>query len=251
MADIRINDHLIIPFGTAKKWDVSNVQLKYATTTGIYLETSVPCVYIDRAKQTPMLCAEARRYLGDEVWDASNADDDDQAGCLSAIQATIKQYMPAPTQYELKFLDLYFEEMAKAASFHTKHSSEKVRSERPYYRSWWSILLPVPEAQLYCPDPLEDEYRADPKHNFRVDFCFWDGAQLVGVEIDGWEPQGYAADVRRNRLLQRSGVELIHITNRELEQYGSRVIRKLLPERILKPWRFFLEKTPISDVIPF
>ena len=44
--------------------------------------------------------------------------------------------------------------------------------------------------QLYVHDPLEDDIFAfEPSNNFRVDFGFWTGANLVAVEIDGTNRQ--------------------------------------------------------------
>jgi hypothetical protein len=34
--------------------------------------------------------------------------------------------------------------------------------------------------------------RYEPSNNFRVDFGFWTGTQLIAIEIDGNEPEGYA-----------------------------------------------------------
>ena len=82
----------------------------------------------------------------------------------------------------------------------------------------WGALLPIPELQLYVQDPLASVQSYEPNNNFRVDYGFWDGERLIAVEIDGAEPEGYAKDIRRDRLLRRAGVDVIHILNLELER---------------------------------
>jgi hypothetical protein len=75
----------------------------------------------------------------------------------------------------------------------------------------WRALLPIPELQLYVQDPLAATRSYQPDNNFRVAYGFWDGEKLTAVEIDGAEPEGYARDIRRDRLLRRAGVAVIHI----------------------------------------
>jgi hypothetical protein len=105
--------------------------------------------------------------------------------------------------------------------------------------SLFNALLPIPQMQLYVHDPLEDDWsgRLEPSNNFRVDFGFWTGAQLIAVEIDGNEPSGYARDIRRDRLLRRAEVDVIHILNTEIEKHAGGVIYMLLPKEITYDWR--------------
>jgi hypothetical protein len=64
------------------------------------------------------------------------------------------------------------------------------------------------------------------------DDCYHDhdrnGDNLIAVEIDGAEPAGYAKDIRRDRLLRRAGVDVIHITNFELAKHEGRALGQLL-----------------------
>ena len=59
----------------------------------------------------------------------------------------------------------------------------------------------------------------------------------MAVEIDGNDPGGYARDLRRDRLLRRADVDVIHILNTEIERHGDMVIHALLPESIRFDWR--------------
>lgn len=86
-----------------------------------------------------------------------------------------------------------------------------------------------------------------PTNNFRVDFGFWTGTRLVAVEIDGHEPEGYARDIRRDRLLRRAGVEVVHILNTEIMEHGTRVVSRLLPIAITYDWL----KRPVPSRAPF
>ena len=55
----------------------------------------------------------------------------------------------------------------------------------------------------------------------------------LSQKIDGTEPEGYAADVRRDRLLRRAGIDVIHILNSEIMQHGVDIIGALMPRMIL------------------
>jgi very-short-patch-repair endonuclease len=103
--------------------------------------------------------------------------------------------------------------------------------------------------QIYVHDPLEDDWsgRFEPSNNFRVDFGFWTGTNLIAVEIDGNEPDGYARDIRRDRLLRRANVDVVHILNTEIDRHGKKVIRHVLPERIRSGWR----AAPVPTSSPF
>ena len=90
--------------------------------------------------------------------------------------------------------------------------------------------------------------RIEPTNNFRVDFGFWTGTQLIAVEIDGKEPEGYERDVRRDRLLRRAEVDVVHILNTEIERHGIKVISELLPKPITFDW--LMQPTPNVPFMP-
>jgi len=93
--------------------------------------------------------------------------------------------------------------------------------------------MPIPQAWFYCHDPLEP-YKFIPENAYRVDFAFWSGEKFYAVEIDGNEPGGYAADVRRDRLLRRAGIDVIHMLNKEIMDHGENIIQALLPREIVR-----------------
>ena len=100
----------------------------------------------------------------------------------------------------------------------------------------FNALLPIPQMQVYVEDILDQRWSFEPTNNFRVDFGFWTGTQLVAVEMDGNEPEGYAADVRRDRLLRRANVDVVHILNTEIDKHGRDLMVPLLPQSIAFDW---------------
>jgi hypothetical protein len=157
-------------------------------------------------------------------------DSDDIEAGLNYIADMIRQYMPNTTRFQAMFLNLYFEWIKQNVD--RRFGVGEVNPYSVYY-----ALLPIPEMQVYVHDPLEDDWTAfEPTNNFRVDFGFWTGTQLVAVEIDGNEPAGYARDIRRDRLLRRAEVDVIHILNTEIELHQGKVISGLLPRSITRDW---------------
>jgi hypothetical protein len=231
---IRIADHLILPFGSARKFDIPKITLSAAAANGIYLTADVPCVYIDRAEKRP-LTMQDYRVLTDNSHDSKFYRAPVEAG-VDYIRKLIEQCMPNDTTiYERTFLGLYFDYLK--AFLRDDLSEIGNPFENPL--SLFNALLPIPQMQLYVHDPLEDDWsgRLEPSNNFRVDFGFWTGAQLIAVEIDGNEPSGYARDIRRDRLLRRAEVDVIHILNTEIEKHAGGVIYMLLPKEITYDWR--------------
>jgi hypothetical protein len=145
---------------------------------------------------------------------------------LDFMHQTIAQHMPTETttRYEAAFLQHYFE-------FVKDHPFIK----EPFGR--YNALLPIPQMQLYVHDVLDfGRWSFEPNNNFRVDFGFWSGTKLVAVEIDGNEPEGYARDIRRDRLLRRADVDVVHILNTEIDKHGMQLMVPLLPDSIRFDW---------------
>jgi hypothetical protein len=221
---IEIADHLILPFGTARKSDLQRIKLSSVAANGIYFSADVPCIYINVAKKQPLTMADFYSVFGSSE---PEPDGGDVPAALDYIHDLIRKYMPAETttRYETTFLKLYFEWL-----------KSRLCVMREHYTAY-NALLPIPQMQLYVRDPLEDAvFRFEPSNNFRVDFGFWTGTSLVAIEIDGNEPEGYAADVRRDRLLRRADVDVIHILNTEIDKHGGKVVSHLLPRAILYDW---------------
>ena len=87
----------------------------------------------------------------------------------------------------------------------------------------------------------------------KVDFAFWTGKRLVAVEIDGGSHIGSDSHIEKDRLLQRSGVHVVHILNSEITKYRVKVVKRLLPPEITSFWKGVETKwrsNPLDD-IPF
>ena len=84
---------------------------------------------------------------------------------------------------------------------------------------------------------------------FKVDFAFWTGEELVAIEIDGGSHIGSEKHVRKDRMLQRAGVPVIHILNKEVEEHPDAVIRRLLPDQISEFWNH-LSPYPYNPLAP-
>lgn len=224
---IHIPDHLILPFGTATKNDLPRIKLSSVAANGVYFTSDVPCVYIDRGRKKPITIADYE-VLTDvprsERWE-HEPDGKDPCDALDYVLSLIEKCMPNPTQYELAFVRHYFSWLKGPLK----------RLEQPL--RVYNALLPIPEMQLYVEDPLEDGWTYEPSNNFRVDFGFWTGERLIAVEIDGNEPSGYARDIRRDRLLRRADIDVIHILNTEISKHGRKIISSLLPNEMLYGWR--------------
>ncbi|SRR5258708_18216389 len=82
-----------------------------------------------------------------------------------------------------------------------------------------------------------------------LDLYFGNGENLIAVEIDGAEPAGYARDIRRDRLLRRAGVDVVHILNLEIAKHKADALVKLLPRQFFGfDWNYEGERPMI---IPF
>ncbi len=99
----------------------------------------------------------------------------------------------------------------------------------------FDALMPLPQAHLYLADPLEG-YSFVPANMVKVDFAFWTGKNIVAIEVDGGSHIGSEAHVRKDRLLRRAGVDVIHILNSELSRHGGKVITRLLPQPVTEFW---------------
>jgi hypothetical protein len=240
LANIHVPDFLILPFGRATKDDLGRITLAAVSADGLYFNSDVSCVFIQKSAKTPMSLGRFNEVFG-EIVDPNDELKDDST-LLFHMRDEIKFHNPNMTKYEVMFIDLYFEILAAGERASGNHSVLAQLSDLVGSRNVmdfalrtpdqvWRALLPIPEMQLYVRDPLASEITYHPENNFRVDYGFWDGKQLIAVEIDGAEPEGYARDVRRDRLLRRAGVDVIHILNLELQRHKGRALIELLPPR--------------------
>jgi hypothetical protein len=258
---IHVPDYLILPFGRAVKADLQKIALSAVSADGLYFSTDVPVISIRKSDKRPMCLADFELYFGafpDSCY-RNNGREADQV-MLDYIWTTLKSHNPNMTTSEELFLDLYFATLKALAEYaHNKNPDELIAARKTIglsrlstYKSTtdlWRALLPIPELQLYVQDPLAEKVSYQPDNNFRVDYGFWNGENLIAVEIDGAEPAGYARDIRRDRLLRRAGVDVIHITNWELGTHKAHALTQLLPRQFFGfDWNYEGER---PDIIPF
>jgi hypothetical protein len=241
MQNFHVPDYLILPFGRAVKSDLQKIMLSAVSADGLYFSTNVPVIFIQKSDRKPLSLPEFPNHFQKFPKECFEND----AATLDFIRTTLKSHNPNMTKYEELFLDLYFgtltELMLQAKRDYNGYADAFKRIGIDFwlidddYKSLndlWRALLPIPELQLYVQDPLAEEVSFQTDNNFRVDYGFWDGQKLIAVEIDGAEPEGYARDIRRDRLLRRAGVDVIHTTNWELQKHKALALVRLLPPQL-------------------
>ncbi|WP_066065265.1 hypothetical protein [Neobacillus soli] len=178
-----------------------------------YFESEVPCFYLDKSKTPPLTVQDINSITTSKVIAEDNEINQ------SDIEK-IKLYLlsKCETDKEKLFLEYYFD---------------------CYNR--YDALLPIPQAHLYFKDPLtEDENTFVSDRSNRIDFLFWNGRQIIIVEIDGDSPSHIEGEniaynhIIKDRKLQHAGIQTIHILNTEIDTLGEDVVKRLLPKEIIK-----------------
>lgn len=226
--EFSINDHLIVPYGV-EKWRIEDIRIVGVSTTATYFKTDIPAVHIDTRKGNPYRIGE---FLDGFQYNGQNTHEEH----LQAVEDYILQWCDARSDFEALFLKTYFDWLKgilrvidfKPVSLHTPPHDDK---------NWvYTALFPIPQAHLYVTDPLRDKYSFAPERMVKVDFAFWTGKNFVAIEIDGSSHIGNEKHVWKDRWLQRSGVQVIHILNDEVKEFGKKIVDALLPKEIANFW---------------
>lgn len=240
MLRIRIDGHLLVPFG-GPKWDIEKIRVSGVSTTATYFSGETPCAHVDTAKKQPLrLCdLEAVFQSLEEKWSEWCEEQNFEGDDWIFFRDLLKRECALDTDFERRFLDLYFEYCADARgmvanSRRMPGATQPAEPDLNYLQ--YAALLPMPQAHLYVSDPLKDKAAFVPSNMVKVDFAFWTGTQTVAVEIDGTSHVGNPRHVTKDRMLQRAGVFVIHVLNSELLEYGKAVISELLPPPIARFW---------------
>lgn len=252
LVQFQIPDQLLIPFG-GPKWSIESINVVGVSTTGTYIQSDTPLAYIDKSRQVALRLRDFTEVIPGNWPDIAEV-----APATEFIQAHLREKCEIATDYERQFLDLYFEFCKKTIEprfYHKRSGKERKDWPAPYDDEAWifDALLPLPQAHLYQANPLDDHYTFAPTRMMKVDFVFWTGKRLVAVEIDGGSHLGSEAHVEKDRLLQRAGVQVVHILNSEIRKYGIKVVERLLPDEITLFWKSVELKwryNPLTD-IPF
>jgi len=224
MIELKIRDHLIIPFGV-QKWSIEKIKLVGVSTDATYFTSESPCVYIDKKCKQAIRISSIGNVLPGKLPCGSQYEDVGKAMALT--EQYLAKFCEMDTDAERLFLKAYLEHCR------TMHGNLSSRFDDDSPRiSFFAAPLPIPQAHLYTNDPLNNTYSFAPQNMFKVDFAFWTGEQIVAVEIDGTSHVGSRNHIRKDRMLQRSNVHVIHILNDEVREYGTKAIEKLLPPEI-------------------
>lgn len=252
MIKIKIDAHLLIPFGRPK-WDINKIRIVGVSTTGTYFESDTPCVYIDARRPVAVRLRHFRDVFPEEF--PSNKDTSE---ALNFIRDYLRKNCAIQTELERRFLDIYLdycqEEVTPTAWQLKNYGRDKLPA--PLNDPDWvfDALMPLPQAHLYLVDSLQDDYSFVPKNMVKVDFAFWTGKEIVAVEIDGSSHVGSESHARKDRLLQRAGVPVIHILNDELLRHQKKAVSRLLPTSITSFWsktEDSYRSNPLKDDVPF
>ena len=252
LVQIKIPDQLLIPFG-GPKWSIERISVVGVSTTGTYLQSDTPLAYVDRSKSRALRLRDFKAVMPG-LWE----DEMDSNVALGTLQSHLREKCELATTSEKAFLDLYFQYCRRCVTAPAyierlyRHTKER---PVPYNNLDWvfDAMMPLPQAHLYQNDPLQDSFQFAPSRMMKVDFAFWTGKRLVAIEIDGSSHAGSDAHIQKDRLLQRSGVHVVHILNSELAKYGIKVIERLLPQEITSFWKSAEENYRMNPLreIPF
>ncbi len=236
----RLNNHLIVPFA-CPKWEIDSIRITGVSTDATFFESETPCVYIARKSKEPL-----RLQSFPDVWPFSftAAQTSDWRAALDVMENHIHEFGSIGTREEHQFLTAYFHYLRDVTNGVVDRLQYAVVRDRfPRQDPDWvfDALLPLPQAHLYVVDPLEEveyeRYAASPKNMFKVDFVFWTGEKLVAIEIDGGSHIGSEKHIRKDRMLQRAGVQVIHILNSEIQENPRTVMERLMPKSIVEFWK--------------
>lgn len=252
LVQIKIPNQLLVPFG-GPKWSIERISVVGVSTTGTYIQSDTPLAYIDRSQQVALRLRNFTDVMPGDWPVLMEAKD-----ALAFVQRHFREKCEVATDYERKFLDLYFDFVRKRVEPPTYVSrSGKDRKDwgAPYDNDDWvfEALMPLPQAHLYQSNPLDDQFSFAPSRMMKVDFAFWTGTRLVAVEIDGGSHIGSESHIEKDRLLQRSGVHVVHILNSEISKHGIKVVERLLPPEMTGFWKTAEKQwrsNPFDD-IPF
>jgi very-short-patch-repair endonuclease len=250
LVQIKIPDQLLIPFG-GPKWSIERISVVGVSTAGTYLQSDTPLAYVDQSKTRALRLRDFKTVMPG-TWE----DEMDSVIALDTIQSHFREKCELATASEKAFLDLYFQycrDCVTAPNYIERLYPQSKDRPIPYNDVDWvfDAMMPLPQAHLYQNDPLQDDFHFAPNRMMKVDFAFWTGKRLVAIEIDGRSHAGSEGHIQKDRLLQRSGVHVIHILNSEITKHGMKVIQRLLPPEITKFWSSAEEKyrtNPLCEI---
>jgi hypothetical protein len=238
-----ISDHLIVPFGV-ERWKIEDIKVVGVSTSKTYFKTDIPVIHIETQKKKPFCIGDY--YLQGKQAGLSSKSVEQYA---EMFFSHIKIFCDNRSNFECKFADIYWMHL-KRRIFSVDLEYE--RRSPPADSSFWFFAapMPIPQAHLYVSDPLRDKATFVPERMVKVDFAFWTGTNFIAIEIDGSSHVGSEKHIWKDRWLQRAGVQVIHILNDEIDQFGMKIVTSLLPKSISMFWHK-ITKEDQERVAPF
>lgn len=242
----KIPDHLVIPFA-CPKWEIEDIRITGVSTDGTYFDSETHCAYISLADQKPLRLSHffdawALSMVGPEEYENTHLG-------LQKLCALTKDFGNLQTDSERRFVDVYFAWVQNHWDWEKNRPRRKILDEEDHpmaedANALFAAPLPLPQAHVYAKDPFT-KWSWRPDRMYKLDFAFWTGQELVGVEIDGPSHWGSSGHIKKDRDLQRAGVHVVHILNEELAEHGRDAVSRLLPPTVLDGWR---AKVPFVDL---
>ena len=144
--ELRITDHLLIPFGRPK-WNIDQIKITGVSTLATYFQSDTPLVHINRGEKTAVRLRHFCDHFPDDfpvVPEPSEA--------LEFIQEHLKRTCHLGTDSERKFLDLYFDYCNKvtiASDWERNFYKDRLLPAPKDDPLWvFDALVPLPQAHL-------------------------------------------------------------------------------------------------------
>lgn len=200
---IRVENHLIVPFGRAS-CESHRIRLVGSSTQEMLFESESPCLYINRSNFTGVTL-EQFGIISPSTSHSLLADDPLQY--LHSLCDLLRTDCELQTCYEHLFLTLYFDLLWEA------HGAFDARLARS--------LVPLPQTHLYLTDFSNLIAGKCEQKCVKVDFAFWTGQRFLAVQIDPSRDDR----TQDGRLLRLWGIELIRLAGDEI---GPAALKKFV-----------------------
>jgi hypothetical protein len=238
------SDVLVVPYGI-DSWSIEELVLNRAGDGAISVDAPFPCAVIDKRNSKPL-------RLNSEIFSvASNFNAQQRATPLTVLSDHLKGLCRTWDRLSLRFLDGYFEHIAKMLAVHHNVIATKLAPFAGLYvaEDWiFSAPKPLPRAHVHAPGnksasrDTEDFVQAD---FAQVDFAFWLGERMVAV----LSKPGTLTPARANERLARleqADVTTIQFTAQDIEKEPVALF-----DRIIGDFGALIGSAGIVPISPF
>ncbi len=226
---------LIIPYGTSHWTDTSFTVAEQTETSTTYTSRTYTVV-IDPAAAKPFrfnsgqyaFPSPPELRLLPTVWDRSQFLQD---YCLGLCETWAK--------YQHLFIARYFDFIRLRIEEARDELTDKISSfgDLYEYRDWvFSALRPLPRAYIFAPKNLDQDVPPSANDFVMIDFVFWDGQNMIAINLTGSEKPDPFHQKRLDRLNQ-NGVKIISIEHAILEDENDYAFRQSLPPTLVNFWQ--------------